>query len=158
MNELIKQMKHLPIKNIWTLTCNLSQCFLCAPFQFINSLLHITFQIPIWILWCYVSKRILHAQYNVEGLIDSLSHQKYKQEILKLATPKSHLHFLWLCSIGTNWVFKLRKRHWSQLATSKLLIMGKVVSELHGWKLTASKRTHSCDFFYKIINSHSIKK
>jgi len=150
-------MKHLPIKHIWTLTCNLSQCFLCAPFQFINSLLHITFQIPIWILWCYVSKRILHAQYNVEGLIDSLSHQKYKQEILKLGTPKLYLQFLWLCSFSTNWVFKLRKRHWSQLATSELLIMGKIVSELHGWKLTASKRMHTWHF-YKIIISHSIKK
>jgi hypothetical protein len=72
-----------------------------------------------------------------------LPHQKYKQEISKLGTPKLYLHFLWFCSFSTNWVFKLRKRHWSQLTTSELLIMGKIVSELHGWKLTTFKRMHT---------------
>lgn len=73
-----KWRNNLPINHIWTLTCNFRQCFLCSLLQFVNSLLHITFQIPVWILWCYVSKRVLHTQYNVEGLIDSLPCQKYK--------------------------------------------------------------------------------
>ena len=41
------------------LQCNLGQCFLRALLELVDPLLHISFQIPVWVLWSYVSERVL---------------------------------------------------------------------------------------------------
>ena len=41
------------------LTCNLRQSFLGALLQLVDPLLHVPFQVPVWVLWSDVPKRVL---------------------------------------------------------------------------------------------------